>query len=146
MNNRPSWDETFFEVAETYGKRATCVKFKVGAVFVRNRRILAAGYNGPPKNEPHCIDVGCAKDAGQDWCNGAHAEINAIGNAASEGVNLVGATLYCTYSPCILCAKQLVNLEISRLVYRHKYKKSNNEGDAAIDLLERSGVKVEIKK
>lgn len=143
---RITWDELFMAIARLYAKRSTCKYFKVGVVFVRNNRILTAGYNGPPKGEPHCEEVGCQKEdtygnrlpAGSGLCRGAHAEMNAIANASTEGVNLSGSTVYCTYSPCFDCAKVLVNLGIVGFVYSSDYPEKENL--MAIELFQRRGV------
>lgn len=133
MNKRISWDELFMKVTQLYAQRSACKHFKVGVVFARNKRILSAGYNGPPINEPHCFKVGCAKEdkhgnrlpAGSGLCRGAHAEANAIANASFEGINLRGSTVYCIYSPCYDCAKVLVNLGIKEFVYLKEYGDEN---------------------
>jgi dCMP deaminase len=150
VNKRISWDELFMGAARLYARRCACLHYQVGVVFMRDSRILSAGYNGPPRHEPNCSDagVGCAKEdtdgkrlpAGSGLCRGAHAEMNAVMNAAKEGVNLKGSSVYCTYSPCWDCAKHLSNLEIAEFVYEIEYKEE--EGRRAIALLKRRGIKV----
>lgn len=143
----PSWDETAMEVVKAYENRAHCVWFKVAAVFFRGDRLLVVGYNGPPKGEPHCDKVGCAKldqagsrlPSGSGLCRGAHAEMNAIANAAAEGINLSGSRVYCSYSPCYSCAKVLANLPITEFIYRIKYP---DEDRQAIELFLRKGIAV----
>lgn len=125
---RPSWDKTRMDMVRTMAKRSVCLHYQVGAVFYRNKKLLTFGYNGPPKGEPHCLEVGCAKEingqklpAGSGLCRGGHAERNAIINAAYEGISLKGAGICCTYSPCYDCAKDLVNLGITEFVYEKEY-------------------------
>jgi dCMP deaminase len=140
---RPSWDETFMEMAVVFAKRSMCKHYKVGAVIAKDKRFLSAGYNGSVKGEPHCVEVGCAKEndgnrlpPGSGSCRGAHAEINAISNAANIGVKINGATFYITFRPCYDCSKHIVNAGIKRVVYLHDY-----DGDPlAIALLNRRGV------
>lgn len=149
---RITWDELFMAIARLYSKRSTCKHYKVGVVFARHNRILATGYNGPPKGEPHCDEVGCQKEdqfgnklpTGSGLCRGAHAETNGIANASTEGVNLCGSTVYCTLSPCFDCAKVLVNLGIKEFVYSGDYEAS--EDPMSLALFQRRGIKVrEIK-
>ena len=129
-DGRIGWDEVFMAITKIFSLRSACNYYKVGVVFVRSNRILCAGYNGPPRDEPHCVEVGCAKEdengnrlpAGSGLCRGAHAEMNAIANASTEGVMLDGATVYCTYSPCYDCAKILVNLGIRTFIYEMEYE------------------------
>jgi len=126
--SRPSWDEYFMSIAYQVAKRSTCIRRKVGALLVRDRRILTTGYNGPPTGLPHCIDVGCLRDrlgvpAGQrhELCRGLHAEQNALIQAAIYGVSVKGATLYCTHYPCSLCAKMLINAGVVKVVVAEEY-------------------------
>lgn len=150
MSERITWDELFMSITRLYGERSVCKYFKVGVVFTRNNRILSAGYNGPPSGEPHCTEVGCAKEdkmgkklpAGSGLCRGAHAEMNAIANASGERSDLRGSTVYCTYSPCYDCAKILVGLGgegIKEYVYEKDYL---DEDSKAIDLLKRHRIEV----
>ena len=120
--SRPSWDHYFMKIAEEVGKRSPCLRRSVGAVFVRDRRILTTGYNGPPKGLPHCGEVGCLRKtvpSGEklDTCRAIHAEMNGIIQAALHGVAISGATVYCTTAPCFLCAKMLVNVGVARIVF-----------------------------
>lgn len=148
MSNRIGWDELFMKITRLYSQRSTCEYFKVGVIFVRDNRILTAGYNGPPSGELHCSKVGCAKrdkdgnklPAGSGLCRGAHAEMNAIANASKEGVNLRSSVVYCTYSPCYDCSKILVNLGVREYVYDKDYTDENKQ--IIVSLLERQGVKV----
>lgn len=128
QGQRPSWDEYFTEICRSVAKRSTCRRRQVGAAIVRDRRILATGYNGAPSGLPHCLDIGCLRDQlgipsgeRQEICRGNHAEGNAIASAALHGIALKGATIYCTHQPCILCAKLLINAGIARVVYIEGY-------------------------
>ena len=137
---RPDWDSYFMEIAEVVAKRSTCLRRQVGAVLVKDRQILATGYNGTPKGIAHCEEVGCLREqlhvpSGQNHelcrgipsgtrhevCYAVHAEQNAIVQAAKLGVCLEGATLYCTHQPCVVCSKILINAGIERIVYAHPY-------------------------
>jgi len=116
------------EVASVVAKRATCLRRKVGAVVVKDKRILATGYNGAPSGLQHCAVVGCLRDrlgipSGQrvEICRGLHAEQNALIQAAKYGISLDGATVYTTLEPCVTCAKMLVNAGIKRIVFDEAY-------------------------
>lgn len=120
---RPSWDEYFMEIARLVASRSTCLRRQVGAVMVKDKNILATGYNGTPSGIRHCSEVGCLRQemnvpSGErhELCRGLHAEQNAIIQAAKHGVNIDGATLYCTHSPCIICSKMLINSGVKRIV------------------------------
>ena len=111
VHKRPSWDEYFLEMAELVAKRSTCLRRSVGAVLVREKRILATGYNGAPSGLKHCVEVGCLRlklkiPSGErhELCRALHAEQNALLFARSSGEKTEGATLYCLFQPCILCA------------------------------------------
>lgn len=139
---RPNWDEYFMEMAEVARKRSTCERRQVGAVIVKDNRILATGYNGAPKGLRHCSEVGCMRanlniPSGErhELCRGLHAEQNAIIQAAVFGVAIEGATIYTTLSPCILCAKMIINSGIKRLVMRDNYNDK-----LSLELLEESGI------
>ena len=126
--SRPSWDEYFMEIAGLVGKRSTCLRRQVGAVIVKDRRILSTGYNGAPAGLPHCVEVGCLREKLQipsgerhELCRSIHAEQNAIIQAAYHGVSLKGGTCYTTIHPCSLCAKMLINAGIQRVVYLGNY-------------------------
>ncbi|MFH2034247.1 MAG: cytidine/deoxycytidylate deaminase family protein [Candidatus Margulisiibacteriota bacterium] len=128
MSNRPSWDEYFIEITRLVSNRATCIKRRVGAVIVKDNRILATGYNGAPRGLDHCDAAGCLRQqmkvpSGErhELCRGLHAEQNAIIQAAVHGVNINGATMYCTHHPCAICVKMIINAGIRRLVYTGKY-------------------------
>ncbi|MCL2491504.1 MAG: cytidine/deoxycytidylate deaminase family protein [Coriobacteriia bacterium] len=128
MTHRPSWDEYFMDIAEQVATRSTCTRRRVGAVVVRDKRILATGYNNVPSGIVHCTTRGCLRDelgipSGQrhELCRGIHAEQNAIVQAARNGVSIEGSTVYCTTQPCILCAKMLINAGIVEIVYTGDY-------------------------
>jgi dCMP deaminase len=125
---RPSWDEYFMAIANMVRTRSTCLRRKVGAIVVKNKRILTTGYNGAPKGMKHCSEVGCIRaeadvPAGErhELCRGIHAEQNAIVQAAAFGVSIQGSTLYCTHFPCVLCTKMLINAGISKIVVERAY-------------------------
>ena len=126
--SRPSWDQYFIDITHLVATRSTCLRRQVGALLVKDRNILATGYNGTPSGITHCGDVGCLRDRLQvpsgerhELCRGLHAEQNAIIQAARHGVNIDGATLYCTTMPCIICTKMLINAGIRRVVYEEGY-------------------------
>jgi dCMP deaminase len=125
---RPSWDSYFLRITEDVSERATCVKRKVGAIIVKDHHILATGYNGAPKGFKHCTEATCLRlklkvPSGQrhELCRGLHAEQNAIIQAAVQGVKIEGGTMYCTYQPCVICVKMMLNAGIVRLVYAGGY-------------------------
>ena len=128
MNNRPSWDEYFIEILEVIKKRSTCLRRQVAAVIVKDKRIIATGYNGAPTGLFHCRQVGCLREKNNiasgenhELCRGIHAEQNAIIQSAMHGVSVKDATIYITHSPCILCAKMIINAGINRIVYLGDY-------------------------
>ena len=125
---RPSWQEYFTDITRLVASRSTCLRRKVGAILVKNKRILATGYNGAPSGIPHCLDVGCLREqlgipSGErhELCRGLHAEQNAILQAAHHGVSIDGADLYCTNLPCIICSKMIINAGIGRVYYLDGY-------------------------
>lgn len=125
---RPSFDEYFMEIAKLVSKRSTCLRRKVGAVIVREKRILSTGYNGAPAGLPHCEDVGCLRErlkisSGErhELCRGLHAEQNAIIQAALHGVSIQGSILYCTNFPCSICMKMVINAGIEKVIYLEGY-------------------------
>jgi dCMP deaminase len=126
---RPDWDDYFLEIVEIVARRATCLRRRVGAALVRDRRILATGYNGAPSGLSHCLEIGCLREQQQipsgerhELCRGLHAEQNAIIQAALHGVSVRGATLYCTNRPCIICAKMIINAGVVRVVVGGDYR------------------------
>ncbi|MFW6238483.1 MAG: deoxycytidylate deaminase [Halanaerobiales bacterium] len=125
---RPNWDEYFMRMAELAAKRSTCLRRQVGAVLVKDRRILATGYNGAPKGLAHCEETGCLRKeksvpSGQrhEICRGVHAEQNLIAQAAVHGVKSEDGIVYCTTQPCVICTKLLINSGVSRIYYRDGY-------------------------
>jgi dCMP deaminase len=126
--SRPSWQEYFTDITRLVASRSTCCRRKVGAILVKNKRILATGYNGAPSGVPHCLDVGCLREelgvpSGErhELCRGLHAEQNAILQAAHHGVSIDGADVYCTNLPCIICTKMIINAGIRRVYYLDGY-------------------------
>jgi len=130
MDHRPSWDEYFMTITRQVAERSTCLRAKVGAVIVRDRNILATGYNGSPAGQPHCLDVGCLIYKSQTPSGGSeencfrtiHAEINAIAQAAKNGAAIRGGDIYVTHTPCIHCFKTLLNTGVTRICYDREYK------------------------
>lgn len=134
------------EIASVVAKRSTCLRNKVGALFVKHKRILSTGYNGAPAGLPHCDVLGCARDGmasgtHHELCRAVHAEQNAIIQAALHGISIEGATLYCTHQPCILCAKMMINARIRKVVYRQSYPDGT-----ALEFLEQAGIEVQRMK
>lgn len=126
--DRPSWDEYFMQIAKLVATRSTCTRRQVGAVLVKDRNILATGYNGVPSGITHCDVTGCLREqlkvpSGErhELCRGLHAEQNAIIQAAKHGTNIDDATLYCTDSPCIICSKMLINAGVRHVTYLRGY-------------------------
>lgn len=116
METRPPWDDYFMRIAFEVATRATCLRRHVGAVIVRDKRILSTGYNGSPPGQKHCTEVGCLLDEGR-CIRTLHAEQNALMQAALHGVSTHGATLYCTCRPCHVCARMIVAAGIVRVVF-----------------------------
>lgn len=127
-DSRPGWDEYFLEIARTVAKRSTCLRRQVGALIVKDRRILATGYNGTPRGITHCSVAGCLREklnipSGQrhELCRGLHAEQNAIIQAALYGLSVRNSIVYATNHPCIICAKMLINAGIKEVVIASGY-------------------------
>ncbi len=118
--DRPSWDEYFMQITFQVAKRSTCPRAAVGAVIVRDKRILTTGYNGAPANLPHCTEVGCLIVNGH-CVRTLHAEQNAIIQGALHGVDVSHSTIYVTHQPCLTCAKMIINAGIERVVYAGQY-------------------------
>jgi len=128
MRERPSYDEYFMEMAHIVAKRSTCMRRKVGAILVKDKHILSTGYNGAPKGLKHCSEVGCLRKklgipSGErhEICRGLHAEQNAIIQAAVFGISIKNSVLYCTNTPCVVCAKMLINAGVKEIVYSGEY-------------------------
>jgi dCMP deaminase len=126
--DRPSWETYFMEIASLVAKRSTCIRRAVGAILVKDKRILATGYNGAPSGIQHCIDAGCMREqlhvaSGQrhELCRGIHAEQNAIIQAAYHGASIKDATLFCTNLPCSICTKMIINAGIKKIYYQSGY-------------------------
>ena len=141
-NDRPSWDEYFMGITELVAQRATCLRRRVGAILVRDRRIITTGYNGAPSGIRHCREVGCLRQAlgvpsgeRHELCRGLHAEQNAIIQGALHGVSLEGATLYCTNQPCSICSKMLINARITDICYLEGY-----DDPLAVEMLAEAGI------
>lgn len=130
MAERPSWHQYFMTITRQVAERSTCLRAKVGAVIVRDRNIVATGYNGAPAGLPHCTDVGCLVYASrtpsgeleENCFRTIHAEINAIAQAAKNGVSIRDADIYITHTPCIHCMKVLLNTGIRAIYYEREYK------------------------
>ncbi|MDP2941582.1 MAG: cytidine/deoxycytidylate deaminase family protein [Candidatus Omnitrophota bacterium] len=128
QHQRPSWDIYFLEMAGLVSRRATCLRRKVGAVLVKDKRILATGYNGAPKGLRHCTEIGCLREklkipSGErhELCRGLHAEQNALIQASLYGISVGSSTLYATNQPCLICAKMLINAGIREIVVAGGY-------------------------
>jgi len=145
---RPDAEEYFLKIASVVAERSTCRRHHVGAVAVRNKHILATGYNGAPAGAKDCLELGCLRDelgipsgTRHEICRGIHAEQNVIIQSGLHGVSIEGATIYATHNPCVLCAKMLVNAKIKRFVSFGTYNDS-----AFIDLFREAGIEIVKKK
>lgn len=128
---RPSWDDYFMDMTKLTATRSSCLRRHVGAVLVKDTRVIATGYNGAPAGVTHCEVTGCLRQklnvpSGErhELCRGLHAEQNAIIQAALYGVSTEGATLYCTTKPCSICTKMIINAKITKIVYEEYYEDS----------------------
>ena len=140
---RPGWDEYFMQIATLVATRSTCLRRQVGALLVKDKNILATGYNGAPSGITHCEVTGCLRDqlkvpSGErhELCRGLHAEQNAIIQAARHGANITGSTLYCTDSPCIICSKMLINAGVVSVVFSRGYPDK-----LSLEMLAEAGIK-----
>ena len=145
---RPDSDEYFLKIASVVAERSTCRRHHIGAVAVGNKHILATGYNGAPSGLKDCLELGCLRDERgipsgerQEICRGIHAEQNVIIQASLHGVSLEGSTIYATHTPCVLCAKMLVNAKIKRYISFGRYN-----DDAFINLFKEAGIELDIKQ
>lgn len=141
---RPTWDQYFIDITHLVATRSTCLRRQVGALLVKDRNILATGYNGSPSGIRHCEETGCLRErlkvpSGErhELCRGLHAEQNAIIQAARHGVNIDGSTLYCNTMPCSICTKMLINAGIRRIVYDAGYA-----DDLAREMVAEAGIEV----
>ena len=141
---RLAWDDYFMGIVDLVKERSTCMRRQVGALIVKDKRILSTGYNGAPMGCPHCEEVGCLRKqldvpsgTRHELCRAVHAEQNAIVQAAYHGVSLKESTLYVTDSPCVICAKLAINSGISRVIYKGEYP-----DELSRKLLNEAGVRV----
>lgn len=144
MTERPTYDEYFMEMAYLAAKRSTCLRRKVGAVLVKDRHVLSTGYNGPPKGLAHCDETGCIRQQLQipsgerhEICRGLHAEQNAIIQAAVFGISIKDSVLYVTNTPCVVCAKMLINAGVKEIVFDGDYPDA-----LAKQILQESNIKI----
>lgn len=142
--SRPSWDEYFLGISKLVASRSTCMRRQVGAVVVKNKQILATGYNGAPSGITHCDKVGCLRQqmnvpSGQrhELCRALHAEQNAFLQAARHGVSLEGSTLYITTQPCSICAKMIINVGVKKIIIEGDYP-----DEFALKFLEEAGIEM----
>jgi len=141
-DDRIPWPQYFMQIAYLVAQRSTCLRRKVGAIAVRDKRILATGYNGAPTGLKHCKEVGCLRDqlnipSGErhELCRALHAEQNVIVQAATYGVNIAGAELYCTTQPCLICTKMLINCRITSVYFSEGYP-----DELAREMLDEAGI------
>lgn len=146
---RPTWDEYFMQMAELTAKRSTCLRRHVGAVIVKDKHIVATGYNGAPRGLSHCDELGgCLREklnvpSGEkhELCRALHAEQNAIIQAATLGQSIEGASIYITHQPCVICAKMIINAGIDKIVVKEGYP-----DELSMELLEEAGKRVIMPK
>ena len=141
---RPAWEDYFMGITSLVAQRSTCTRRAVGAVIVKDKRILSTGYNGAPTGIRHCLDTGCLREqlnvpSGErhELCRGIHAEQNAIIQAAYHGVSVKGATIYCTNLPCSICAKMIINAGLKVIYYQNKYLDS-----MSLEMCQEAGIEV----
>ena len=144
-NSRPSWETYFMNITNLVAQRSTCLRRAVGAVLVKDKRILSTGYNGSPSNLKHCAEVGCLREklgieSGKmhELCRGIHAEQNAIIQAAYHGVSVKDASIFCTNQPCSICARMIINAGIKKIYYQSGYADS-----LAKELLDEAGIELQ---
>jgi dCMP deaminase len=142
--NRPAWEDYFMGITSLVAQRSTCTRRAVGAIIVKDKRILSTGYNGAPTGIRHCLDVGCLREkldipSGErhELCRGIHAEQNAIIQAAYHGVSVKGATLFCTNLPCSICTKIIINAGLKKIFYQDGYADSMSE-----EMFKEAGIEV----
>jgi len=150
-DNRPNWDSYFMKLAETVALRSNCLRNTVGVVIAKERRMIAAGYNGTPAGVKNCSDGGCVRchsrsknilkaNERKDLCICVHAEENAILQSAYHGVSTKNAILYSTIAPCLQCAKSIINAGIKEVVYKTSYTVEDEENDMGAELLKTAGI------
>lgn len=145
VDDRPSWDEYFMQMAQLTAQRSTCLRRKVGAVIVKDKHIIATGYNGAPRGLKHCVELGgCLREklkipSGQrhELCRALHAEQNAIIQAATLGQSIEDGTIYITHQPCAICAKMIINAGLKRIVVKEGYP-----DDLSVEILDEAGLKI----
>ncbi|MFA6448018.1 MAG: cytidine/deoxycytidylate deaminase family protein [bacterium] len=144
-DERPSWNEYFMKITHDVAERSTCIRRRVGAIIVINKRILATGYNGVPSGIAHCAERGCLRNElgipsgeRQEICRGLHAEQNAIIQASQYGFSISHSVIYSTTQPCITCAKMIINAGISRVVYEGDYPDK-----LSLEMLDEAGITLE---
>lgn len=144
MSTRPTWNEYFLEIVKLVAKRSTCLRRQVGALIIKDKRILTTGYNGPPTGMHHCAEIGCLREKMQipsgerhELCRALHAEQNAILQAALYGVSVKDSILYCTHQPCLICTKMILNAGINEVIYLEGYP-----DDLSIEFFKEAGVKL----
>ncbi|MCK5504465.1 MAG: cytidine/deoxycytidylate deaminase family protein [Thermodesulfovibrionia bacterium] len=142
--DRPTWETYFMDITSLVAKRSTCLRRAVGAIIVKDKRILSTGYNGAPSGIRHCIETGCLREklmvpSGEkhELCRGIHAEQNAIIQAAYHGVSIKNGTLYCTNLPCSICAKMIINAGINNIYYASGYADT-----MSVEMLKEAGINV----
>ena len=140
--SRPSWKRYFMDITHLVAKRSTCIRRQVGAILVKDKRILATGYNGAPSGIVHCLDIGCLREKNRvpsgerhELCKGSHAEQNAIVQAATHGTPIKDATLFCTNLPCSICIKLIINAGIKTVLYEEGYPDTLSE-----ELIKEAGI------
>ena len=145
VDGRPSWDEYFMQMAQLTAQRSTCLRRKVGAVIVKDKHIIATGYNGAPRGLKHCVELGgCLREklkipSGQrhELCRALHAEQNAIIQAATLGQSIEDGTIYITHQPCAICAKMIINAGLKRIVVKEGFP-----DDLSVEFLDEAGLKI----
>ena len=143
---RPGADEYFLKIASVVAERSTCLRHHMGAVAVKDKHILTTGFNGAPSGLKDCLELGCLRNENNipsgtrtEICRAIHAEQNVIIQAALHGISLEGCTIYCTHTPCVLCAKMMVNSKVKRVVIFTKYA-----DDSFKELFREAGIQVDV--
>ena len=155
VDNRPSWEKYFMDITCLVARRSTCTRRAVGAIIVKDRRVLATGYNGAPSQVRHCAEVGCLRKqlnvpSGErhELCRGIHAEQNAIIQAAYHGASIKGGTLFCTNLPCSICAKMIINAGIQQIIYQSGYADTISQemlAEAQVELIQLESDETEVR-